>query len=190
MKALDYSCDRLRLTVELALPADTVLSLKKFITNLLATEAHAKFFFANSIQANEAARLALVGITKGYIAYDTGASDFYEFTGTNPATAGHWTVRTIPQLHTYNSFMSNLSWNVGSPSTIGNKTGGNTMYVGNAFINNSDGSAPDKAVLTTYGIAIAAAASREFSGYPQFYYLYSLAGTTVQLDLIFETGAG
>lgn len=186
--ALDFTVQNPRLTCLLNLAADTVLSLKDAIIAALSTETVVSELFADAIAADQTARLLLTELTDHFTVYQTDTTTFYLLTaGADPTDNDNWTALAAAEnVRALNSFLKNISWKIKIDSSVGNETGGGDLYIMNKF--NEAGGAPLSGRMTTYGVPISAGTERTCSGYSDNTYLYSLAGTTLVLDLVFEPG--
>lgn len=186
--ALDFTAGNPRLTMIIALAADTVLSLKDAIIAALSTETAVSELFADAIAADQTARLLLTETTPGFVAYQTDNTTFYLLTtGADPTDNDNWTaLASEDNVRALHSFLNNLSWKIKADSSIGNETGGGALYIMNKF--NETGAVPLSARLTGYGVPIAAGTERTCSGYADNLYVYSLPGTNLVIDLVFEPG--
>lgn len=186
--ALDFTNQNPRLIATLALAADTVLSLKDAIIAALSAATAVRDLFADAIAADEAARLLLTEVTTGFTVYQTDNTTFYLLTnGADPTVADNWTaLDAADNVRALHSFLNNISWKIKLDSSIGNETGGGDLYLMTKF--SEVGAVPDSAIITAYGVEIAVGTERTCSGYASHCYVYSLAGTNLVLDIVFEPG--
>lgn len=187
--ALDFSVARPRLVATLPLAAATVLSLKAAIIAALSTNNAVRDLFADAVVADQAARLASTETTPGYVVYQTDTTTFYLLTtGADPTVNGNWTaLAAAANVRALHSFLRRVSWNIARDSSIGNLVGGNAMYYMNKFAETQI--VPLVARMTTYGVPIAVDTERSVSGCANDIFVYSLSGTSLVLDLIFEPGS-
>lgn len=83
-----YVADLPRLVIKLEFP-NNVKTLKEFIEDALSA---ALTLFVNQEVADDAARLALTGLTEEYLVYQTDTKEFWRLTGVDPSEAGDWTL--------------------------------------------------------------------------------------------------
>lgn len=187
--ALDFTIDNPRLIATLPLVADTVMSLKDAIVTALSVSTAVRDLFADAVAADQAARLALTETTPGYVVYQTDNTTFYLLTrGANPAVAGNWTaLAAAANVRALKSFLNNISWKIKVDSSVGNAAGGGDLYLMTKF--SETGVVPTSAIVTAYGVELAAGVERTCSGYADNCYVYSLAGTDLVLDIVFEPGS-
>lgn len=186
--ALDFSVPRPRLVCRLALAAASVVSLRRAIITALSTDAAVRDLFADAVAADQTARLLLTETTPGFVAYQTDNTTFYLLTtGADPTVNTNWTaLAAADNVRALHSFLNNISWRILPDSSIGNDSAGNIMYYMNKFCESQI--SPLAARMTTYGVPIAVGTERSITGKASDIYVYSLAGTTLVFDLIFEAG--
>lgn len=181
-----FSTSKPRIVGIFTLAADTLLTLREFIETALADADVAKYLLVHETAADEVARLAIVGIKPGYTVYQTDEAKFFEFRGEDPTDTGDWIeVTDLTKLVPYRAFINNLSWHIARDSSIGDRDTGDLQVV-SKLTDTVNPSA--EGGLGSYGITIAANSERSFSGNADQLYVYSSAGTSVLLDLVFEEG--
>lgn len=184
--ALDFSVANPRLTFLVTLAADTVLSLKSAIETFLDDDTIVSELFCDAITADNAAMVLLTPGHIGYTVYNTAAAKFYSWNGEDATVLANWIeLAGRDNVRAKASFLKALSGTMKLDSSVGNAGAGN-LYLMNKFINSD--SVPLKGRLTTYGIPIAVNTERSCSGFWDDYYVYSLAGTKILLDVVMEVG--